>query len=106
MCKHVAAALYGVGARLDDNPMLFFELRGIEVGHFIDVTLASQKPRRNQRGIKFETPQGAGYLTLAAVAKCLQAATWLVARGNKVEAMLANVDTPSSRIMGEDEISG
>ena len=24
-----------------------------------------------------------GYLTLAAVAKCLQAATWLVARGNK-----------------------
>lgn len=28
MCKHVAATLYGVGARLDKNPMLFFELRG------------------------------------------------------------------------------
>ncbi len=28
--------------------------------------------------------RAAGYLTLAAVAKCLQAATWLVARGNKV----------------------
>lgn len=27
MCKHVAAVLYGVGARLDKNPMLFFELR-------------------------------------------------------------------------------
>ena len=27
--------------------------------------------------------QAAGYLILAAVAKCLQAATWLVARGNK-----------------------
>ena len=27
--------------------------------------------------------RAAGYLTLAAVAKCLQAATWLVARGNK-----------------------
>ncbi len=28
--------------------------------------------------------RAAGYLTLAAVAKCLQAATWLVARGNKI----------------------
>lgn len=30
MCKHVAAVLYGVGARLDVNPMLFFELRGLD----------------------------------------------------------------------------
>ena len=42
MCKHVAAALYGVGARLDVNPIMFFELRGIDIGHFIDVTLASK----------------------------------------------------------------
>lgn len=28
MCKHVAAVLYGIGARLDHDPMLFFELRG------------------------------------------------------------------------------
>ena len=42
MCKHVAAALYGVGARLDENQLLFFELRGIDVGHFIDVTLANK----------------------------------------------------------------
>ncbi|MBD5454861.1 MAG: EamA family transporter, partial [Lachnospiraceae bacterium] len=45
---------------------------------------SSQKPRRKQRGIKFETLQGAGYLTLAAVAKCLQAVTWLVACGNNM----------------------
>lgn len=31
MCKHVAAALYGVGARLDDDPTLFFKLRDIQV---------------------------------------------------------------------------
>ncbi len=31
MCKHVAAVLYGVGARLDERPELFFELRGVEV---------------------------------------------------------------------------
>ena len=29
MCKHVAAVLYGIGARLDNNPMLFFELRDL-----------------------------------------------------------------------------
>jgi uncharacterized Zn finger protein len=28
MCKHVAAVLYGVGARLDDKPDLLFLLRG------------------------------------------------------------------------------
>ncbi|MDW7771638.1 MAG: hypothetical protein SCH71_01990 [Desulfobulbaceae bacterium] len=27
MCKHVAATLYGIGARLDENPLLFFTLR-------------------------------------------------------------------------------
>lgn len=42
MCKHVAAALYGVGARLDEQPLLFFELRGIDVGKFVDVTLANK----------------------------------------------------------------
>lgn len=30
MCKHVAATLYGVGARLDDDPSLFFTLRHID----------------------------------------------------------------------------
>lgn len=39
MCKHVAAALYGVGARLDGSPALFFELRGLDIGRFIDVSL-------------------------------------------------------------------
>jgi uncharacterized Zn finger protein len=30
MCKHVAAALYGVGARLDHKPELFFTLRQVD----------------------------------------------------------------------------
>src|SRR3972149_5084651 len=30
MCKHVAAALYGVGARLDEKPELLFRLRGVD----------------------------------------------------------------------------
>ena len=42
MCKHVAAALYGIGARLDEEPMLFFELRGIDAGRFVDVALETR----------------------------------------------------------------
>ncbi|MBX9668110.1 MAG: helix-turn-helix domain-containing protein [Candidatus Obscuribacterales bacterium] len=30
MCKHVAAVLYGVGARLDERPELLFQLRGVD----------------------------------------------------------------------------
>jgi len=35
MCKHVAAVLCGVGARLDEEPALFFTLRKVEVGELI-----------------------------------------------------------------------
>ena len=35
MCKHVAAALYAVGAKLDADPLLFFTLRGIDPGELI-----------------------------------------------------------------------
>ena len=30
LCKHLAAVLYGVGAKLDHNPELFFLLRGVD----------------------------------------------------------------------------
>jgi uncharacterized Zn finger protein len=30
MCKHVAAVLYGIGARFDEDPGLFFSLRGMD----------------------------------------------------------------------------
>ncbi len=30
MCKHVAAVMYGVGARLDERPELLFQLRGVD----------------------------------------------------------------------------
>src|SRR6266550_4801720 len=35
MCKHVAAALYGVGARLDEKPQLLFVLRGVDESELI-----------------------------------------------------------------------
>ena len=30
MCKHVAAVLYGIGARLDERPELLFTLRKVD----------------------------------------------------------------------------
>ncbi|MDY6400315.1 MAG: SWIM zinc finger family protein [Synergistales bacterium] len=35
MCRHVIAALYGIGVRLDSNPLYFFEMRGIDTEKFI-----------------------------------------------------------------------
>jgi uncharacterized Zn finger protein len=35
MCKHVAASLYGVGARLDETPELFFTLRQVDAKDLI-----------------------------------------------------------------------
>ena len=35
MCKHVAAVLYGVGARLDEKPELFFTLRGVAMQELV-----------------------------------------------------------------------
>ena len=50
MCKHVAAALYGVGARLDDKPQLLFVLRGVDENELIagagqDLSLTKATPR-------------------------------------------------------------
>ena len=35
MCKHIAATLYGVGARLDEDPSLFFTLRQVDMEDLI-----------------------------------------------------------------------
>ncbi len=47
MCKHVAAALYGVGARLDAEPQLLFTLRGANHTELISQMPALQVSRRS-----------------------------------------------------------
>lgn len=42
LCKHVAAVLYGVGARLDQNPMLLFSLRKMPVDELIKKSIADK----------------------------------------------------------------
>ena len=49
MCKHVAAALYGVGARLTKSPELLFVLRGVDENELLaiagqDVALSKAAP--------------------------------------------------------------
>jgi uncharacterized Zn finger protein len=45
MCKHVAAVLYGVGARLDEEPALFFTLRKVEVSELITAAVRETTDR-------------------------------------------------------------
>jgi len=59
MCKHVAAALYGVGTRLDENPALFFVLRNVNMDELISKaiiqkseTLLSKSGRKSGRIIE------------------------------------------------------
>jgi uncharacterized Zn finger protein len=53
MCKHVAAVLYGVGARLDEKPELLFLLRGVDHEELIrteaGVVAATRKKGRGGR---------------------------------------------------------
>ncbi|MEX2460242.1 MAG: SWIM zinc finger family protein [Paenibacillaceae bacterium] len=42
MCKHVAAVLYGVGVRMDDDPTLFFKLRDVNVEALISETITKK----------------------------------------------------------------
>jgi uncharacterized Zn finger protein len=43
MCKHVAAVLYGIGVRLDQDPGLFFVLRKAKVNDLISETVKETK---------------------------------------------------------------
>ena len=45
LCKHIAAVLYAIGRRLDDNPLLFFTLRGIDVKTFTDRIIRKEAER-------------------------------------------------------------
>ena len=54
MCKHVAAALYGVGARLDEKPELLFLLRGVDhaelvTEHAVSAVAAAVRSGRGRR---------------------------------------------------------
>jgi uncharacterized Zn finger protein len=45
MCKHVAAVLYGIGTRLDEDPSLFFVLRKVKMDDLITQAIRDQSAR-------------------------------------------------------------
>jgi uncharacterized Zn finger protein len=52
MCKHVAAVLYGIGARLDEKPELLFLLRGVDHSELVSEETAKAvvtKARKTSR---------------------------------------------------------
>jgi uncharacterized Zn finger protein len=46
LCKHIAASLYGVGAKLDQNPGLLFLLRGVDPTDLISKASAAEAVRQ------------------------------------------------------------
>jgi len=52
MCKHVAATLYGIGARLDEDPSLFFVLRKVDVNDLISQTVKESKKELLGKAVK------------------------------------------------------
>lgn len=50
LCKHVAATLYGVGARLDEHPELLFLLRGVDPAELIGQASAAEAVRQTTGG--------------------------------------------------------
>lgn len=50
MCKHVAATLYGVGARLDADPSMIFSLRGVSAEELASNATAAMTTRPKKAG--------------------------------------------------------
>ncbi len=52
MCKHVAASLYAIGARLDENPGLFFKLRNVEITDLVSRAVAERTEELLKKAVK------------------------------------------------------
>lgn len=55
MCKHVAATLYGIGTRLDDDAGLFFKLRKVKIDDLIQQTLKDQSYKLLEKADKMSS---------------------------------------------------
>jgi uncharacterized Zn finger protein len=49
MCKHVAAVMYGVGARLDQEPQLLFTLRQVDHAELLEQAAELEVARGSKR---------------------------------------------------------
>jgi len=56
MCKHIAATLYGIGARLDEDPTLFFTLRGVAMADLIKGPVSSKRSELLPKTLQKSSP--------------------------------------------------
>jgi uncharacterized Zn finger protein len=107
MCKHVAAVLYGIGARLDERPELLFALRKVDQKDLIAkagqaLPLAGKGPAAGKVladarlaeifGIEMAQAAAPGAGRVNAAAKRKRAT--VLARGKKAAARRAGAETP------------
>lgn len=118
MCKHVAAVLYGIGARFDEDPGLFFALRGLDPAKWIGGVvkqradeLLSKAKRASKKalaeadlgavfGIELTTPATSTQSPAPAAVPDTPAAPGpAVSRKRKAKATTAHPSPPSKRLL-------
>jgi len=55
MCKHIAAALYGTGVRLDQDPSLFFKMRAVNLNKLISKVIKQEQSSLIKRAKKVKS---------------------------------------------------
>jgi uncharacterized Zn finger protein len=96
MCKHTAATLYGIGARLDEDPTLFFTLRGVAMVELIKGPVTSTRSELLQKTTQKSFPTIGGAHRSAATRADHEKATGSATRGSGVA-----IQTPESVRMAD-----
>jgi uncharacterized Zn finger protein len=96
MCKHIAATLYGIGARLDEDPTLFFTLRGVDMADLIKGTASSKTNVPLQKTSQKSSPMTGNAHRSAARGADLEKAT-----GSATSDSVAEIQTPESVRMAD-----
>ncbi len=96
MCKHTAATLYGIGARLDEDPTLFFTLRGVAMVDLIKGPVSSTRSELLQK-----TPQKSSQRIDNAHLSAARGADFEKATGPATSARPGGIQTPESVRMAD-----
>jgi uncharacterized Zn finger protein len=96
MCKHIAATLYGMGARLDEDPTLFFTLRGVAMADLIKGVVSGKAEEPLQKPSQKNSPMIEGAHRSAARGADREQATGPATADSAVE-----IQTPESVRMAD-----
>jgi uncharacterized Zn finger protein len=96
MCKHTAATLYGIGARIDEDTTLFFTLRGVAPVDLIKGPVSSKRSELLQKASQKSSPMSNGAHRSAA-----RGADRENAAGSATSASAVEIQTPESVRMAD-----